>query len=139
MRTILRAATAVLFMALPGLALAAAPAELDPAKVVAPPPIDRFQLDTVMIVHNWVLCISAPSAERIARARDESADAAIAAYAELAASKACGKFKKLGVLLREPLYRSAPEADFEARVFGALVNIGVGWQSGFVVVGGVPE
>lgn len=94
-----------------------------------------YTLDTILVVHNWVLCVSEASAELLARARVESAEAAAKVYADLASAKSCGRFAKLGVQLREPLYRSGPGRDYEARVFSALVNIGAGWQSAYVVAG----
>ena len=121
---------------LAGSAFAAAPANLD---VSAPPPPTEFQLNTVMVVHDWILCVSQPGAETIARARAESVDAGEKAYADLAAQKQCGRFKKLGVMLEEPLYRPAPGAVSDARVYAAQINIGVGWQNGFVVTGDPPQ
>lgn len=114
---------------------AAAPDLIDPE----PPAIaSDYSLDTVLVVHNWILCVSESSAERLAKAREESAAAAAGVYAELAAAKSCGRFAKLGVMLKAPLYRSDPGRDHDTRVFSALVNIGVGWQSGYVVAG-LPE
>src|SRR5690606_31168137 len=86
-------------------AYAAAPADIDPG---ADESAAIYQLDTVLVVHNWVLCTSRDSAERLARAREAGTVVAQQAYAELAAAKTCGKFKKLGVMLHAPLYRSAP-------------------------------
>lgn len=114
---------------------AAAPDLIDPE----PPAIaSDYSLDTVLVVHNWILCVSESSAERLAKAREESAAVAAGVYAELAAAKSCGRFAKLGVMLKTPLYRSGPGKDYDTRVFSALVNIGVGWQSGYVVAG-LPE
>jgi hypothetical protein len=131
------AATMILaaILAAPTGALAAAPVDLDPDAPVAP----TYQLDTVLVVHDWVLCTTQSSAESLARAREDGVSAAQRTYDQLAAAKTCGKFRKLGVLLREPLYHTAPGFDFDARVFGALVNVGAGWQNGFVVAGGLPE
>ena len=112
---------------------AAAPDLLDPE-----PPAARatdYAMDTVLVVHNWILCVSETSAESLVKARESGAETAAQVYADLAAAKTCGRFAKLGVMLKQSLYRSGPGKDYEARVFGALVNIGVGWQSGFVVVG----
>jgi hypothetical protein len=120
----------------PGSARAAAPADIDPGSGPAAP---TYRLDTVLVVHDWVLCTTQASAESLARAREAGVSAAEKAYADLAAAKTCGRFRKLGVLLREPLYHTAPGFDFDARVFGALVNVGAGWQNGFVVAGGLPE
>ena len=114
---------------------AAAPDLIDPE----PPAIaSDYSLDTVLVVHNWILCVSESSAERLAKAREESAAMAAGVYAELAAAKSCGRFAKLGVMLKAPLYRTGPGKDYDTRVFSALVNIGVGWQSGYVVAG-LPE
>jgi hypothetical protein len=117
-------------------ALAAAPDLLDPDPPAAP--IADYSLDTVLVVHNWILCVTETSAESLVRAREAGPEAAAQAYAELAAAKSCGRFAKLGVMLKQPLYRTGPGKDYEARAFGALVNVGAGWQSGFVVVG-LPE
>lgn len=117
-------------------AYAAAAADIDPG---ADESAATYQLDTVLVVHNWVLCTSRDSAERLARAREAGTVVAQQAYAELAAAKTCGKFKKLGVMLHAPLYRSAPGNTVDARVFGALVNIGAGWHEGVVVAGDAPE
>lgn len=125
------AALAALFLTSAG-ALAAVPA--DPAPGIVAPAV-RYDLDTVLVVHNWVLCVSQQSAESIVRAREESAEAAQKIYADLAAAKSCGLFPKLGVQLHETLYRSPPGLGVDARAFDALVNIGIGWQKGFVVVG----
>lgn len=127
-------ASAALLMA-PAAVMAAAS---DAMKSEAPVVSTDYTLDTILVVHNWVLCVSESSAEVLARARVESADAAAKAYADLASAKACGRFAKLGVQLREPLYRSGPGRDYEARVFSALVNVGAGWQNAYVVAG-LPE
>ena len=116
-------------------ATAAAPDLLDPEPTAA---MTEYELDTVLVVHNWVLCVSEASAETLARAHRAGAAAVAEAYTDLAAAKTCGRFQKLGVMLKTPLYRSGPGNDHEARVFGALVNIGVGWQDAFVVAG-LPE
>jgi hypothetical protein len=115
--------------------MAAAPVDIDPGSESPA----TYQLDTVLVVHDWVLCTTQSSAESLARAREDGVSAAQRTYDQLAAAKTCGKFRKLGVLLREPLYHTAPGFDFDARVFGALVNVGAGWQNGFVVAGGLPE
>jgi hypothetical protein len=116
-------------------ALAAAPDLIDPEPAALPA---EYQFDTVLIVHNWVLCVTEASAERLARAHRDGAEFAAQAYADLAAAKTCGRFQKLGVMLKTPLYRSGPGSEHEARVFAALVNIGVGWQDAYVVAG-LPE
>jgi len=117
-------------------ALAAAPDLLDPEPASSPAP--DYRLDTVLVVHNWILCVTETSAESLARAHEDSAETAAQVYADLAAAKSCGRFAKLGVMLKAPLYRSGPGKDQEARVFSALVNIGAGWQNAFVVAG-LPE
>ena len=121
-------------------AFAAAPAALDPDPTTPTAmPSAEFKLDTVLIVHNWVLCVSQPSAEAIARARVESIAQAEKVYADLATAKSCGKFPKLGVLLQKQLYPQIGQAADLVRVFSAQVNIGVGWQNAFVVSSDVPE
>ena len=127
----------LMFAATP--AFAAAPDALDPDPATTTMPSALFKLDTVLIVHNWVLCVSQPSAEAIARARAESAAAAEKVYADLATAKSCGKFPKLGVMLQKQLFPQIGEAADLVRVFSAQVNIGVGWQNAFVVSSDVPE
>jgi hypothetical protein len=92
-----------------------------------------------MVVHNWVLCISAPSAEELARARTASIDAARSAYAGLSTARSCGQFPELRVILRERLYASADDSGHDTRVFGALVNLSGDWATAFVVSGSLPE
>lgn len=128
------AAAAAIFLSFP--ALAAIPGDAATNPLAAK---DAYPLNTVQVVHNWVLCVSQAAAESLVHAREESVEAAQKAYAALSAAKSCGQFPKLGVQLRAPLYRSAPGIGIDARAFGALVNIGVGWQQGFVVVGSLPE
>ena len=121
-------------------AFAAAPDALEPDPTTATAmPSAQFKLDTVLIVHNWVLCISQPSAEAIARARLESIAQADKVYADLATAKSCGKCPKLGVLLQKQLYPQIGQAADLVRVFAAQVNIGVGWQDAFVVSSDTPE
>jgi hypothetical protein len=121
-------------------AFAAAPAALDPDPTTPTAmPSAEFKLDTVLIVHNWVLCVSQPSAEAIARARVESIAQAEKVYADLATAKSCGKFPKLGVLLQKQLFPQIGQAADLVRVFAAQVNIGVGWQNAYVVSSDVPE
>ena len=98
-----------------------------------------FELDTELVVHDWVLCVSAASAEAIGRARARGVEEALATYADLKAQKSCGQFPELRVILREAIYRSGPDADRDIRVFGASVNIGSSWPSAFVVYGGLPD
>jgi hypothetical protein len=135
--TFLAAAAAVGFVAVSASAvLAAAPDLLDPEPASTPAP--DYTLDTVLIVHNWILCVTETSAESLARAHAENTETLADVYADLAAAKSCGRFAKLGVMLKTPLYRSGPGKDNEARVFAAMVNIGAGWQSAYVVAG-LPE
>jgi hypothetical protein len=125
------------FVAISGpAALAAAPDFIDPEP--ASTPATDYTLDTVLIVHNWILCVTETSAESLARAHAESAEVMAEVYADLAAAKSCGRFAKLGVMLKTPLYRSGPGKDNEARVFAAMVNVGAGWQNAYVVAG-LPE
>ena len=138
-QTIRRLATAMaLCCLLPGGAIAAAaPDTLDQSAPAAPVP-GAYQLDTEMVVDNWVLCVSQPFAESIAKAREDSAAAAQKVYTDLATAKSCGRFAKLDVKLRQPLYQSAPGGGHDARVFSALVNLGGAWQTAFVVNDDLP-
>ena len=95
-------------------AFAAAPGDLDsePAtpQVEPAPPIVDYNLDTEMVVQNWVLCVSRTVAEQLVQAREEGVDRARSAYAELNAAKSCGQFAELRVILRERLYVSSADS-----------------------------
>src|SRR5689334_630470 len=97
----------------------------------------KYTLETEMTVHNWVLCISQPMAEELVHARAAGVDQARQAYAGLASSRSCGQFPELRVILRDPLYSSAADAGYDARIFGALVNLSGDWASAYVVSGGL--
>jgi len=105
----------------------------------APVTVNDFQLDTKMVVHGWVLCVSEATAETIVKARDRGIDEVLAAYADLRAAKSCGQFPELQVILHEPVYQSGAKVDFDARVYAASVNIGGGWPDGFVIYGALPD
>ena len=117
-------------------AMAATPDVLDQPAPAATP--HAYQLDTEMVVDNWVLCVSQPFAESIAKAREGSLAAAQKVYADLATAKSCGRFARLDVKLRQPLYQSAPGLGHDSRVFSALVNLGGAWQTAFVVNDDLP-
>jgi hypothetical protein len=102
-------------------------------------PFTDYKLDVEMIVQNWVLCASQPSAEEIAQARVKSAAEAQKAYAQLKAAKSCGQFPELRVILQQPVYSSAPDSGYDVRVFGGLVKFSGAWASGFLISGGVAE
>lgn len=120
----------------PAVSFAAAPADLGLTTTTT---ADLYALETVMVVQNWILCLSEPTAERMAAAREEGPDSEAATYADLAAQKVCGRFKKLGVMLHKSLYRSAPGHGVDTRMFSAAINIGVGWQEAFVIPGDPPQ
>jgi hypothetical protein len=101
-------------------------------------PID-YALETEMVVHDWVLCISQPLAEQLARAREAGPESARSAYADLAGARSCGVFPELRVILQQPLYVSGGDAGYDARVFGALVNLSGDWATAFVVSGSLSE
>jgi hypothetical protein len=86
-----------------------------------------------------VLCISQPLAEQLVHAREVGPESALQAYAGLASARSCGQFPELRVILRDPLYASAANAGYDARVFGALVNLSGDWASAYVVSGGLPD
>ncbi len=132
-----RAAGLAALLAFSPAAFAAAPENLDIAVTPDPSSID-YALDTEMVVKNWVLCISAPLAEELARARAISADDARNAYVALSGQKSCGQFPELRVILQQRLYAADPKSGNDARVFGALVNLSGDWASAFVVSGGLP-
>ena len=124
--------------------LAAAPDSLEEPDASAPteiglgPAID-YSLDTEMVVKNWVLCISQPLAEKLARAREAGPESARLAYLDLANAKSCGQFPELHVILRQRLYSSTADAGYDARVFGADVNFSGDWASAFVVSGSLAD
>jgi hypothetical protein len=138
-----RLAAILAFSALVSPAFAAAPDVLDAEPLVpaakAGAPIADYALDTEMVVRNWVLCVSATVAEELVQARESGVDRARSTYAELNASKSCGQFSELRVILRERLYVSSTDSGHDARVFGALVDFSGSWASAYVVYGGLPE
>jgi hypothetical protein len=114
-----------------------APESIEPEMIGIAPRLD-YELETEMVVKDWVLCVSLPLAEQLVRAREGGIEQARLAYADLVSSHSCGQFPELRVILRERLYMSAVESGYDARVFGALVNLSGDWASAFVVYGGVP-
>ena len=88
-------------------AWAAAPetldAELPPASAVTP--VLVYELDTEMVVKDWVLCISAAVAEQLVQAREESVEKALSAYA----GPAAGALMRQGSgTARDPAGKSTP-------------------------------
>ncbi len=125
----------------PWAAYAAAPDNLGDAALApkaAPALISplEYQLGTEMVVRDWVLCISRTVAESLVKARAAGVEEALAAYTDLKASKSCGQFSRLRVVLHKSLYASA--ADDNAQVFSAAVNISGHWANAFVVEGSLP-
>jgi hypothetical protein len=59
------------------------PATAAPAEIGLGPSID-YSLDREMVVKNWVLCLSQPLAEQLARAREAGPESARLAYLDLA-------------------------------------------------------
>lgn len=98
-----------------------------------------YTLDTELVVHNWVLCVSRAFAEDLVHARQIGADAARQTYEGLKGTKSCGQFPELRVILRSPLYSVSIDLQNEARVFEALVNLSGNWASAFVVSGSLPD
>lgn len=137
----LGAAVAAIAAIVPLAAFAAAPDTLDdavPAAKATPALIAplEYQLGTEMVVRDWVLCVSQSFAETLAKARASGIEEALAAYSALKASKSCGQFTQLTVVLHELLYATA--ADDNAQVFSATVNISGRWANAFLVEGGLP-
>jgi hypothetical protein len=134
------AAVAVMCIAAPA-TFAAAPADsgIGTPEVRNPPKsaATMFELETEMVVHDWVLCTSQPMAEQLVRAREESVEEARSAYEDLKSARSCGQFSELRVILRERLYSTASGSD--ARAFGALVKFSDNWASAFVVYGSLPD
>ena len=132
-----------------GLAIGVAPqawsAAVDEGALVAKPGIDlnaptgSYPLDVEMVVQNWVLCASLPSAEEIVAARAKSAGEARRVLGALSATKSCGSFAELRVILQKPVYASAPEAGYDARVFGGLVSFSGNWAAGYLVSGSLAD
>jgi hypothetical protein len=96
----------------------------------------EYRLKTEMVVRDWVLCISQAFAETLAKARAEGVAEGLAAYEDLKSSKSCGRFSQLTVVLHETLYAS--QAEDNAQVFSAAVNIAGRWANAFLVRGGLP-
>lgn len=123
-------------------AWAAAPealdAELPPVDMPAVTPVLIYELDTEMVVKDWVLCISAAVAEQLVQAREESVEKALSAYAALQQARSCGRVPELRVILQERIYASAAESGHDTRAYGALVNFSDDWASAYVVYGGLP-
>jgi hypothetical protein len=126
---------------LPLAAFAAAPDTFD--EVADPPKVApglivplEYRLGTEMVVRDWVLCASQTFAETLAKARAAGVEAALAAYDNLKASKSCGQFSQLTVVLHKSLYTSMAEDN--AQVFSAAVNIAGQWANAFLVEGGLP-
>jgi hypothetical protein len=138
-----RAAAAVALTSIASTTWAAAPDAL-PAEETTPvvtglgAAID-YSLETEMVVHGWVLCVSQPFAEQLAKAREAGPESAQSAYADLAGARSCGKFPELRVILQQSLYKSGRDAGYDARVFGALVNLSGDWATAFVVSGSLSE
>ncbi len=126
---------------LPLAAYAAAPDNLDAGRAAPKPPpaliapLD-YRLETTIVVHDWVLCVSEGVAERLAKARAVGVEEALSAYSDLKAAKSCGQFPQLTVVLHKSLYASAAEDN--AQVFSAAVNISGHWANAFVVRDGLP-
>jgi hypothetical protein len=110
-----------------------------PPDLVAAPAALDYALETEMTVHNWVLCVSAPQAKQLARARAWSIDDARSAYVDLASARSCGQFAELRVILHKRLFAAADGSGHETRVFGGLVNLSGDWASAFLVSGSLPE
>ncbi len=124
------------------MAWAAAPVWIEsetPAAETIAAPATIYELDTEMVVHNWVLCISRAVAEELVQAREESVEKARSAYEGLTAARQCGRFAELRVILQERLYKAEAEPGKDVRAFGALVLLADDWASAFVVTGSLPE
>jgi hypothetical protein len=125
---------------------AAAPVVLEPDAGSTGPsigslgaPLIEHKLDIEMTVRNWVLCASQPSAEKLLHARQTGPDAAVLAFADLKASKACGQFAEMQVILQKSVYETLVDSGAQAKIYGALVNISGSWAAAYVVYGGIPN
>lgn len=137
----LRAVVVAAALFVPAAVWAAAPGNVDDA-ISGPKPRPAlitplgFEPGKEVVVHDWVLCVSQTVAETMAKSRASGLEAALAAYAGLKASKSCGQFPELRLVLHESLYTSP--ADDRSRVFSAAVNIAGHWANAFVVEGSLP-
>jgi len=124
-------------------ASAAAPEMLEPetagVEAAAGAPVTVYELETEMVVRNWVLCFSAAVAEQLVRAREESLEKAVSAYRDLQEARFCGRVPELRVILQERLYTAADASGHDARAYGALVSLADKWASAYLVYGGLPE
>jgi hypothetical protein len=98
-----------------------------------------YALDTEMVVHNWVLCVSRAFAEELVLAHEQGPSAARRTYEGLQAGRFCGQFAELRVILQARLTAVSIDRQRDARVFEALVNLSGNWASAFVVSGGLPD
>ncbi len=123
-------------------AWAAAPEMIEPELPAvganAVTPVIVYELETEMVVKDWVLCISAAVAEQLVQAREESVEKALSAYAALQQARSCGRVPELRVILQERIYASAAESGHDTRAYGALVNFSDDWAAAYVVYGGLP-
>jgi hypothetical protein len=126
-----------------GLMLAIVPARADtPVPGVlptGPSAAETGDLGKELTVQNWIICTTEANAESIAKARSDGVEPAFKAYTNLQASKACGMFPVLKVILRQSLYESAASAPHATRVYRASVNIGSDWPTAFVISGALAE
>jgi hypothetical protein len=97
-----------------------------------------YALDTELVVHDWVLCVSRAMTESLVSAHNDGRRAAARVYADLNAARACGRFAELRVILRERI-ASATRAGNDTRAFAALVRVADDWATAFVVAGAVDE
>ncbi len=97
-----------------------------------------YELNTEMVVRDWVLCISLESAEQLVQAREESDKSAWLAFVALRDAKTCGLFPELRVILKTPLYTSPKVTGGVGRIYGGLVQISNRWASAYLVHNGLP-
>jgi hypothetical protein len=101
------------------------------------PATGETDLGREMTVQNWILCTQQSFAEEIAAARALGEGPARKVYGDLATAKSCGMFATMTVILREPVYASAPDVDHQTRIYRASVSIGGDWPTAFVIYGGL--
>ena len=131
------AGAAALAVMLPSAALAAAPDVAGPA--AHPAPAERFELNTEVVVRNWVLCVSQAYAEELVRASDTGVSEAAAAISRLAGDRSCGLFAEMRVILQAPVFESSPFAAHQAKAYAAQIDLGGRWIPAFVVYGSQPR
>lgn len=94
---------------------------------------ELFELNSEIVVRNWVLCITQGLAEKVVQARQAGVDEARRTIAELQASRLCAAFPEMTVILHEPVVAASPFVPYAARAFAADISIDGQWIAAYVV------